>query len=273
MSKKVVEFQIDSVQETRVESVYTKSCIRVMMNNKEFVLLEIDCECSIPGCNGDKCSQNKTTIAKIRKSHRGNCTLKRRKKEQLLDELPMQGKRRKQDAMFEVTMQEGDFDDDDEEDEEIKKFMLIQIEEYQRKKFAELLEKRETFLRLMTMWVKILEYYQKDLNKNEVHRMAVNLYFKRAEDFEIRQLKRLEARAINIMHTHKPTLVPNPRKLPKSILSISMIDKRRWIDPSRVTKHDYYGTVASEIEDEKTFNYLYNKAKNPEVRKNSKQSF
>ena len=268
MSKKVVEFQIDSVQETRVESAYTKSCIRVMMNNKEFLLLEIDCECSIPGCNGDKCAQNKTTIAKIRKRHAGNCILKRKKKEQLLNEMPTLGKRRKKDSMFEITMQEGDFDDDEDEDEEIRKFMLIQLEENQKKKFAELMEKRETFLRLMSMWVKILEYYQKNLNKNEIHRMAVNLYFKRAEDFEFRQLKRLEARAINIMHTHQPALVPYPRKLPKSVLSISLIDKRRWIDPSRVTKYDYYGTVASEIADEEKFNYLYNKAKDPNVRKN-----
>ena len=268
MSRKVVEFQIDSARESRLESVYTKSCIRVMMNNKEFVLVEIDCECSIEGCNGEKCAQNKTTIAKIRRNHKGNCVLKRRKKEKLLNELPTPGKRMKKDPIFEIASQEGEFEEDDEEEEEFRKYLLIQIEDKEKKRISELWEKRETFLRLMSMWVKILEYYQKNLNKNEVHRMAINLYFKRAEDFELRQLKRLEARAINIVHTHQPTLTPNPRKLPKSVLSMSMIDKRRWVDPNQVQKYDYYGTVAKEIEDEDTFNYLYEKAKNPETRKN-----
>ena len=268
MSKKVIEFQIDSARESRLESVYTKSCIRIMLNNKEFILVEIDCECSIEGCTGDKCAQNKTTIAKIRRSHKGNCVLKRRKKEKLLDELPTPGKRMKKDPIFEIASQEGEFDEDEDVEKEFQKFLLIQMEENEKKKMAELWEKRETFLRLMSMWVKILEYYQKNLNKNEVHRMAINLYFKRAEDFDLRQLIRLEARAIKIIHTHQPVLVPNPRKLPKSVLSISMIDRKRWIDPNRVQKYDYYGTIANEIEDEATFNYLYEKAKDPETRKN-----
>ena len=269
MSKKVIEFQIDSARESRLESVYTKSCIRVMLNNKEFVLVEIDCECSIEGCKGDKCAQNKTTIAKIRRNHIGNCTLKRKKKEKLLNEMPVPGKKMKNDPLFEIASQEGEFDDDMDEEMEIRKFLLIQLEEKEKKKVAELWEKRETFLRLMKMWVKILEYFQKNLNKNEVHRMAINLYFKRAEDFDLRQLQRLEARAIKIMHTHQPTLVPNPRKMPKSVLTMSMIDKRRWVDPNRVQKYDYYGTIAKEIEDEETFNYLYEKAKDPKTRKNS----
>ena len=191
MSKKVIEFQIDSARESRLESVYTKSCIRVMLNNKEFILVEIDCECSIEGCTGDKCAQNKTTIAKIRRSHKGNCVLKRRKKEKLLDELPTPGKRMKKDPIFEIASQEGEFDEDEDVEKEFQKFLLIQMEENEKKKMAELWEKRETFLRLMSMWVKILEYYQKNLNKNEVHRMAINLYFKRAEDFDLRQLIRL----------------------------------------------------------------------------------
>ena len=67
MSRKVIEYEIDSAWETRVESQYTKQHIRVNIKNKHFVLLEMDAECGIPNCNGDKCNQNLTTIAKIRK--------------------------------------------------------------------------------------------------------------------------------------------------------------------------------------------------------------
>lgn len=67
MSRKVIEMCIDEAWETRVESAYTKSRIRVNIKNREFVLMEIDAECSIPNCDGSKCNRDKTTIAKIRK--------------------------------------------------------------------------------------------------------------------------------------------------------------------------------------------------------------
>ena len=67
MSRKVIEMCIDEAWETRVESSYTKSCIRVNMNNKDFILMEIDAECGIANCDGTKCNRDKTTIAKIRK--------------------------------------------------------------------------------------------------------------------------------------------------------------------------------------------------------------
>lgn len=67
MSRKVIEMVIDEAWETRVESSYTKSHIRVNMNNKDFILMEIDAECGIANCDGTKCNQDKTTIAKIRK--------------------------------------------------------------------------------------------------------------------------------------------------------------------------------------------------------------
>ena len=67
MSRKVIEYEIDSAWETRVESQYTKSQIRVNVKNKHFILLEIDAECGIPGCPGTKCNPNQTTIAKIRR--------------------------------------------------------------------------------------------------------------------------------------------------------------------------------------------------------------
>ena len=97
MSRKVVEFEIDSAWETRVESSFTKSQIRVNIKNREFVLLEIDAECTIPGCEGNKCGQGQTNIAKIRKSHKGNSILKRRVKERLLDEMPNAGKKVKKE--------------------------------------------------------------------------------------------------------------------------------------------------------------------------------
>ena len=43
--------------------------------------------------------------------------------------MPKEGKKRKTEPEFEITMQEGDFDDDEDEEEEIRKFMLIKIEE------------------------------------------------------------------------------------------------------------------------------------------------
>ena len=112
------------------------------------------------------------------------------------------------------------------------------------------------------MWIKILEYYTKHLNPREVTRIAERLYFQRCEDFDARQLERLENRAINILHSYIPMKTPNPRRMPKEILKISLIDKKRWIDPQKVKrKHDFYGTINEEISDEKKFNYLYNKAR------------
>ena len=67
MSRKVIELEINEAWETRVESAYTKSHIRVNMNNRDFILMEIDAECGIANCDGSKCNQDKTTIAKIRK--------------------------------------------------------------------------------------------------------------------------------------------------------------------------------------------------------------
>ena len=50
--------------------------------------------------------------------------------------------------------------------------------------------------------------------------------------------------------------------MPKEVLKISIIDRKRWIDPFKVKrKYDYYGTLEREIDDEDTFNYLYNKAR------------
>ena len=83
MSRKVIEYEIDSAWETAVESRYTKHHIRVNIKNKHFILMEIDAECGIPNCKGDKCNQKQTTIAKIRKFHRGNNFLKRRMKEKV----------------------------------------------------------------------------------------------------------------------------------------------------------------------------------------------
>ena len=81
MSRKVIEMEICEAWETRIESAYTKSCIRVNIKNKDFTLMEIDTECSLPGCDGIKCGQGRTTIAKIRKRHSGNPILKRKMKE------------------------------------------------------------------------------------------------------------------------------------------------------------------------------------------------
>ena len=236
---------INEAWETRVESSYTKSCIRVNIKNKEFTLLEIDAECSIPGCDGTKCNQGRTTIAKIRKFHRGNSILKRKIKEKLLDEMPAPGKKAKKEELFQVVSQEGEFDDDDED--EIREYLHIQLERKELKKNEEMLAKRERYIRLQQMWVKILEYYTKNLNPNEITRIAQGLYFQRCEEFSDKQLERLENRAINIIHTHVPLKTPNARKMPKEILKISLIDKKRWIDPQRVKrKFDYFFWGVSE---------------------------
>ena len=174
--------------------------------------------------------------------------------------MPKAGKRMKRE--YEIVSQEGEFDDDEEEEEEFRKLLAIQIENKENERNNELLQKRERYIRLSRMWVKILEYYSCHLNTNEVTRIAENLYFNRCEDFETKQLERLENRAVTIIHKFAPRKIPNARKMPNEIVKISLIDKRRWIDPQKVKrKHDYYGTISQEIEDEKKFNYLYNKAR------------
>ena len=182
-------------------------------------------------------------------------------KEKLLDEMPTEGKRRKCEPKFEVTMQEGDFEEDEDEEEEIRKFMLIQIEEEKLKKYQQLQVDRERYIRLMKLWVKILEYYTKKLAKSEIQRIAEGLYFLRAEDYTSKQLERMESRAVKIIHTHEPLLRPNARRLPDSILKISLIDKKRWIDPNKVQKYDFYNKINEDVEDPRKFNYLYQKAK------------
>ena len=192
--------------------------------------------------------------------HKGNSILKRKMKEKLLDEMPEAGKRVKREV--EIVSQEGEFDDDEEEEEEFRKLLAIQIENKEIEKNNELLQKRERYIRLSRMWVKILEYYSCHLNVNEKTRIAEHLYFNRCEDFEAKQLERLENRAVTIIHKFVPRKIPNARRMPNEIMKISIIDKKRWIDPRKVQrKHDYYGTVNQEIEDEKKFNYLYNKAR------------
>ena len=111
------------------------------------------------------------------------------------------------------------------------------------------------------MWVKILDNYSTHLVKNEVKRITEGLYFLRCEDFTAKQLERLESRAINIIRTKNPVFIPNARKLPESVLKVSLIDRRKWIDPCKVHKFDFYGTIQSEIEDKTKFEYLYKKAK------------
>ena len=174
--------------------------------------------------------------------------------------MPTEGKRAKTEMV--IVSQEGEFDEDDEEEEEFRKLLAIQLEEKEIKKNSELLEKRERYIRLTRMWVKILEYYSCHINAREITRIAENLYFNRCEDFDAKQLKRLENRAVTIIHNFVPRKIPNARRMPAEILKISIIDKKRWIDPQKVKrKHDYYGTIDQEIEDENKFNYLYNKAR------------
>ena len=182
-------------------------------------------------------------------------------KEKLLNEMPMEGKRRKIEPEFEVTMQEGDFDEDEDEEREIRKFMLIKIEEKEQKKNEQLQIDRERYIRLMKLWVKILEYYTKNLAESEIQRIAEGLYFLRAEDHSSKQLERLERRAVTIIHTHEPLLRPNPRRLPNSIMKVSLIDKKRWVDPNKVQKYDFYSKVNDDVANAEMFNYLYQKAK------------
>ena len=181
-------------------------------------------------------------------------------KEKLLDEMPKMGKRAKTE--IEIVAQEGEFEEDEEEEEEFRKLLAIQIENKEIERNNELQRKRERYIRLSRMWVKILEYYTNHLNENEVRRIAENLYFNRCEDFDAKQLERLENRAVTIIHKYEPRKIPNARRMPKEVLKISLIDRKRWIDPQKVKrKYDYYGTIDQEIKDEKKFNYLYNKAK------------
>merc|ERR1711917_71098 len=107
---------------------------------------------------------------------------------------------------MEITHQEGDFEDDEEMEEEFRKLMQIQIEEQERIKNRELLEKRQRFIRLMNMYIKILDHYSKWLNKNEVKRITEALYFERCEDFTAKQLERMESRAINIIRSNRPVI-------------------------------------------------------------------
>ena len=176
--------------------------------------------------------------------------------------MPEAGKKKqKMDDFLEITHQEGDFDDDEEMEEEIKKYLKIQIEEQERIKNRELLEKRQRFIRLMNMYIKILDHYSTWLNKNEVKRITEALYFERCEDFTAKQLIRMESRAINIIRSNRPVIIPDARKLPESVLAVSLIHKKRWINPDKVHKYDFYGTLQREIEDKDTFDYLYEEAK------------
>ena len=176
--------------------------------------------------------------------------------------MPEKGKKKmKMDVTMEITHQEGEFDDDEEMEEEFRKFLQIQMEEKERMKNRELLEKRQRFIRLMNMYVKILDHYSKWLNKNEVKRITEALYFERCEDFTAKQLIRMESRAINIIRSNSPVFIPDARKLPESVLSVSLIHKKRWINPDKIHKYDFYGTLQREIEDKETFDYLYEEAK------------
>ena len=199
MSRKVIEYQIDEIIETASESQYRKHFMRANIKNKHYILMEYDVECGIPNCDGKKCHPDKTQIAKIRKFHRGNNFLKRKVKEDLLNELPTAGKKAKK-MVEETVHQEGEFDDDDDEiEKEMEKYLRIQLEEQDRIRNRELLEMRQRYIRLMNMYVKILDHYSKWLNKNEVKRITEALYFERCEDFTAKQLERMEARAINII--------------------------------------------------------------------------
>ena len=197
MSRKVIEYQIDEAMETASESQYRKHFIRVNIKNKHFILMEYDVECGIPNCDGKKCHPDKTQIAKIRKFHRGNNFLKRKMKEEVLNEMPVAGKKAKTETAATVH-QDDDFDDDDIE-EEMANYLRIQLEEQDRIKNREMLEMRQRYIRLMNMYVKILDHYSKWLNKNEVKRITEALYFERCEDFTAKQLERMESRAINII--------------------------------------------------------------------------
>ena len=94
----------------------------------------------------------------------------------MFDELPV-GERipvkwLKPDPEFEITHQEGEFDDESEEDETIKSFLKIQSDEKAENQRIINFEKKQRFIRLHHMWIKILDHYSRWLNKNEVTRIA-----------------------------------------------------------------------------------------------------
>ena len=136
-----------------------------------------------------------------------------------MNEMPVPGKRSKTE--IEIVAQEGEFSDDEEEEEEFRKLMAMQIANKEKERNNELLKKRERYIRLSRMWVKILEYYSCHLNPNEIQRIAENLYFNRCEDFEAKQLERLENRAVTIIHKFEPRKIPNARRMPNEVLKIS----------------------------------------------------
>ena len=113
--------------------------------------------------------------------------------------MPAKGKRYEKRSV-EYVHQEGEFDDEDNEiEEEMANFLKIQLEEQDRVKNREMLEMRQRYIRLMNMYVKILDHYSKWLNENEIKRITEALYFDRCEDYTARQLERMESRAINII--------------------------------------------------------------------------
>ena len=174
--------------------------------------------------------------------------------------MPADGKK-KIKLETEIVQQEGEFDEDDEMEKEFQKLLKIQIENHEKMKNREILEKRQRFIRLMNMYIKILDHYSKWLNKNEIKRITEALYFERCEDFSAKQLIRMESRAINIIRSNRPVFIPDARKLPESTLAVSLIHKKRWINPDKVHRYDFYGTLQREIEDKETFDYLYEEAK------------
>ena len=174
--------------------------------------------------------------------------------------MPADGKK-KIKLETEIVQQEGEFDEDDEMEKEFQKLLKIQIENHEKIKNREILEKRQRFIRLMNMYIKILDHYSKWLNKNEIKRITEALYFERCEDFSAKQLIRMESRAINIIRSNRPVFIPDARKLPESTLAVSLIHKKRWINPDKVHRYDFYGTLQREIEDKETFDYLYEEAK------------
>ena len=90
-------------------------------------------------------------------------------------------------------------DFDDENDEAFQDFLKLQIEEQKQNRMVEKIEKKHQFIRLMRMWVKILDHYSLNLNKNEIQRIQIGLYFDRCEEMTVKQLIRLENRAITII--------------------------------------------------------------------------
>ena len=114
------------------------------------------------------------------------------------DEMPVPGKKRKlENGKVEETETNEDFDD--ENDEAFQDFLKLQIEEQKQNRMVEKIEKKHQFIRLMRMWVKILDHYSLNLNKNEIQRIQIGLYFDRCEEMTVKQLIRLENRAITII--------------------------------------------------------------------------